>query len=139
MRRLLCRSACQGEKPWLRLASRIRPHLKATHHADTHEIGSYVPRHRLSLVFGVCLLTVLSAETGLAAKHKSSRKAPAATTSPPASQPADPAELERLRSRIDALSKNLEGEEASRVEAADSLKESERAISEANRGLLGLS
>jgi septal ring factor EnvC (AmiA/AmiB activator) len=55
-----------------------------------------------------------------------------------ASQPADPAELERLRGRIEVLSKNLEGEEASRVEAADSLKASERAISEANRGLLEL-
>lgn len=95
-------------------------------------------RHRLLLAFGVCLLTVLLAEAGLAAKHKSARKSSTATTSPPTSQSADPAELERLRGRIETLSKNLEGEEASRVEAADSLKESERAISEANRGLLGL-
>jgi septal ring factor EnvC (AmiA/AmiB activator) len=97
-----------------------------------------VTPHRLTLVFGVCLLTVLLAEAGLAAKHNTSRKASAATISPQASQPADPAELERLRGRIETLSKNLAGEEASRVEAADSLKESERAISEANRSLAEL-
>jgi septal ring factor EnvC (AmiA/AmiB activator) len=87
--------------------------------------------------FGVCLLTFLLTEAGFAAKHKSSRKASVATPAS-ASQPADPAELERLRGRIEVLTKSLEGEEVSRVEAADSLKDSERAISQANRGLLGL-
>ena len=55
-----------------------------------------------------------------------------------AAQNADPAELERLRGRIDTLRKTLAGAEESRVEAADSLRESERAISEANRGMVEL-
>jgi septal ring factor EnvC (AmiA/AmiB activator) len=52
-----------------------------------------------------------------------------------APRPADPAELERLRGRIETLKATLTGAEESRAEAADSLRESERAISEANRGL----
>jgi DNA-binding LytR/AlgR family response regulator len=38
--RLLCRSACQGSKPWLHLASRIRPDLGPTHRADIYEMRS---------------------------------------------------------------------------------------------------
>jgi murein hydrolase activator len=48
---------------------------------------------------------------------------------------ADPAELDRLRGRIESLKATIAGAEESRAEAADSLRESERAISQANRGL----
>ncbi len=47
-------------------------------------------------------------------------------------------ELQQLRSRIDALQKQMAGAEVSRNEAADALRESERAISEANRDLAEL-
>lgn len=47
-------------------------------------------------------------------------------------------ELQQLRSRIEALQKQMAGAEASRNEAADALRESERAISEANRDLAEL-
>jgi septal ring factor EnvC (AmiA/AmiB activator) len=50
----------------------------------------------------------------------------------------DPAELARLRERIESLRQNLAGAEESRTEASDSLRQSELAISEANRGLYGL-
>jgi murein hydrolase activator len=49
------------------------------------------------------------------------------------------AELQLLRERIEALKKNLVAREASQSEAADALQTSEKAISEANRGLVGLS
>jgi len=44
-------------------------------------------------------------------------------------------ELRELRSRIEALQKNLANAEESKSEAADALRESERAISETNRAL----
>jgi septal ring factor EnvC (AmiA/AmiB activator) len=47
-------------------------------------------------------------------------------------------ELQQLRPRIEALQKKLADAETSRNEAADALRESERAISEANRELAGL-
>jgi septal ring factor EnvC (AmiA/AmiB activator) len=47
-------------------------------------------------------------------------------------------ELERLRTRIESLQKDLEGKESRRQEARDALRESERAISEANRTLAAL-
>ncbi len=47
-------------------------------------------------------------------------------------------ELQQLRSRIEALQKQISGSEESRSEAADALRESERAISDANRELAGL-
>ena len=47
-------------------------------------------------------------------------------------------ELQQLRDRIEALQKKLAGTEESRIEAADALRESERAISEANRDLAAL-
>ena len=47
-------------------------------------------------------------------------------------------ELQQLRSRIDALQKQIAGAEESRNEAADGLRESERAISDANRELTEL-
>jgi len=47
-------------------------------------------------------------------------------------------ELARLRSRIDALSGELHAKEASQREARDALRDSERAISEANRNLAAL-
>lgn len=47
-------------------------------------------------------------------------------------------ELRELRSRIDALQKDLANAEETKGEAADALKESERAISEANRALRDL-
>jgi len=47
-------------------------------------------------------------------------------------------ELQQLRSRIDALQKQITGAETSRNEAADALRESERAISDANRELAEL-
>ena len=48
------------------------------------------------------------------------------------------AELKLLRERIENLQQNLASREASRIEAADALQTSEKAISEVNRGLLGL-
>ena len=47
-------------------------------------------------------------------------------------------ELQQLRSRIEALQKQITGAEASRTEAGDALRESERAISDANRDLTDL-
>ncbi len=47
-------------------------------------------------------------------------------------------ELQQLRGRIEDLQKQMAGAEASRVDAADALRESERAISEANRDLADL-
>lgn len=48
-------------------------------------------------------------------------------------------ELQQLRTRIEALQKQLASSEDSRNEAADALRESERAISDANRELAELS
>jgi septal ring factor EnvC (AmiA/AmiB activator) len=57
----------------------------------------------------------------------------------PAAQPAGAGakekELQELRSRIEALQKQLANSEETKSEAADALRESERAISEANRSL----
>jgi len=47
-------------------------------------------------------------------------------------------ELRELRARIEALTSGLQGKEASRREVRDSLRESEKAISEANRRLRSL-
>jgi murein hydrolase activator len=47
-------------------------------------------------------------------------------------------DLEQLRSRIGALQEELEQKEAARAEARDALRESERAISNANRTLAAL-
>ena len=46
--------------------------------------------------------------------------------------------MERLRGRIEALSRELEDKEAERREARDALRDSERAISQANRALATL-
>ena len=46
-----------------------------------------------------------------------------------------PADLQGLRARIETLRKDIDTAEGNRAEAADSLKESERAISHANRAL----
>jgi murein hydrolase activator len=100
-----------------------------------------VLRNRLPALLSAYLLIALVAPAvAVAAKHKPPKPPPAdaAATTPGASPPADPAELERLRGRIDALRQNLAGAEESRAEASDSLRESEHAISEANRGLYGL-
>jgi murein hydrolase activator len=48
-------------------------------------------------------------------------------------QSAEERELRELRSRIEALQKDLERSEGTRAEARDALRESERAISQANR------
>ena len=57
--------------------------------------------------------------------------------------PSDPAkpkeELQSLRSQIDSLQKQLQQNEATKAEASDALKESEQAISDANRILDDLS
>ncbi len=50
-----------------------------------------------------------------------------------------PEELKELRARIEALKKEIASTEGDRTEAADALRESERAISEANRELRNLS
>jgi septal ring factor EnvC (AmiA/AmiB activator) len=52
---------------------------------------------------------------------------------------ASPAELEQLRGRIDKLQKELASAESTRSEAADQLRESEKAVSEAHRSLFALS
>ncbi len=54
---------------------------------------------------------------------------------PSIARPADKAELDALRGRIEALKKNLSGAEEDRSEASDALRESEHGVSEANRGL----
>jgi len=51
---------------------------------------------------------------------------------------ADSADLRELRSRIESLKNDIANKEESRNEARDALRESERAISEANRELHGL-
>ena len=48
------------------------------------------------------------------------------------------AELSELRGKIEALQKSITQSESSRGEAVDALRDSERAISEANRELAGL-
>jgi hypothetical protein len=67
------------------------------------------------------------APAALAAKHKQPRPASAQSrpsTAPAAdTPPADPAELERLRGRIETLRKDLAGAEESKAEAGDSLRE----------------
>ena len=50
----------------------------------------------------------------------------------------DPEDLRELRSRIESLKNEIAGKEESRNEARDALRESERAISEANRQLHNL-
>ena len=50
-----------------------------------------------------------------------------------------PEDLKELRARIEALKKDIASTEGDRTEAADALRESERAISEANRELRNLS
>src|SRR5512134_2972690 len=60
----------------------------------------------------------------------------AATTAAPAAGPAE--ELKELRGRIDRLQKQLGETQASRTRAVDALRESEQAISEANRRLFEL-
>ncbi len=57
---------------------------------------------------------------------------------PVAAQSEQTQELEELRGRIEALQKELEKSETSKSEAADALRESERAISKANRRLFEL-
>jgi murein hydrolase activator len=47
-------------------------------------------------------------------------------------------DLKQLRSRIEALQKELVGTEESKSEVADALRESERAITDANRKLAAL-
>ena len=74
------------------------------------------PRH----IIGI-LTIVLAAGTGAAGA------APAAS--------AQKEELGQLRGRIDALQKRLAASEATKSEAVDALRESERAISETNRAL----
>ena len=62
-----------------------------------------------------------------------------ASAAPSASKSSDAKkELNELKSRIDAIQKNLEQAESSRNEAADALAASERAISDANRALAEL-
>jgi murein hydrolase activator len=53
-------------------------------------------------------------------------------------QAAGEQDLQALRTRIDALTRELESKEAASREARDALRESERAISEANRALAAL-
>jgi septal ring factor EnvC (AmiA/AmiB activator) len=53
----------------------------------------------------------------------------------PSAQANTPEELKALRARIDTLKKEIEKIESDRAEAADALRESEVAISEANRAL----
>lgn len=57
---------------------------------------------------------------------------------PASAQTQQKEELEELRSRIEKLQKALEKSEESKSEAADALRESERAISKANRRLFEL-
>lgn len=56
----------------------------------------------------------------------------------PAESQARQAELRALRGQLDQLKKTLAANETQKAEAADALKDSERAISEANRVLAGL-
>ncbi len=77
------------------------------------------------------LFTAAPASSSTAASNAASSSAAGATAS------AD--ELKELRQRIDSLKKDLAATEGNRTEAADSLRESERAISEANRTLRNLS
>lgn len=58
-----------------------------------------------------------------------------AAAHPAAARAAPSDDLKELRGRIDALKRDIERSEGDRAEAADSLRESERAISEANRAL----
>jgi septal ring factor EnvC (AmiA/AmiB activator) len=59
-------------------------------------------------------------------------------TPPAIAQSEEQKELKELRSRIEALQKELEKSESSKSDAADALRDSERAISRANRRLFEL-
>ncbi|HQZ44577.1 MAG TPA: peptidoglycan DD-metalloendopeptidase family protein [Usitatibacteraceae bacterium] len=61
------------------------------------------------------------------------------TGAKPAPPPASEEDLRQLRARIERLEKDLAQAEESRGEAADALKASEKAVSEANRALFELS
>lgn len=75
----------------------------------------------LALLTGLALATLLPAAHTLAQTTQKQR------------------ELDELRDRIESLQKELERAEESKVEAADALRESERAISHTNRRLYNLS
>lgn len=63
---------------------------------------------------------------------------PAALAAKRSAPKVDPEDLRELRSRIESLKNDIAGKEESRNEARDVLRESERAISEANRQLHNL-
>jgi septal ring factor EnvC (AmiA/AmiB activator) len=83
---------------------------------------------------GACLRGPRTARPHLAAALAAALLA--APLAAPAAGPAD--ELKELRGRIDRLQKELGETQASRIRAVDALRESERAISEANRRLFEL-
>ena len=82
-------------------------------------------RRRRSLCLRACSLAVLLS-AGLASQTANA-------------QSAQKKELEELRNRIEALQKELEKSESSKADAADALRDSERAISKSNRRLFELS
>ncbi|HEY7758300.1 MAG TPA: peptidoglycan DD-metalloendopeptidase family protein [Burkholderiales bacterium] len=83
---------------------------------------------------GACLRGPRTARPHLAAALAAALLA--APLAAPAAGPAD--ELKELRGRIDRLQKELGETQASRIRAVDALRESEQAISEANRRLFEL-
>ena len=73
------------------------------------------------MAFGLALCLTLGMEAGAASKAEKSKAA-----------------LSDLQQRIEALKKELDSSQAAHSEAADELKQSEKAISEANRKLYEL-
>jgi len=87
-------------------------------------------RRATALVLGAALLAGVPESV---AKNDAPAKPDAAAKSSQSK-----AELEALRGRIEALQKDLSAAEESRGEAADQLRESEKAVSEAQRSLYAL-
>lgn len=85
------------------------------------------------------LLTVLGAAVLYAVALGTTALCGMLVAAPAQAQTAQKDELRELRERINALQKRLAASEETRAEAADSLKASERAISETNRRLYQLS
>ena len=83
---------------------------------------------------GVCLALLCHSAGVISATSPASTTGPAGTTGT-----ISPEQLKELRARIEALKKDITLTEGDRTEAADALRESERAISEANRELRDLS
>lgn len=90
------------------------------------------PQRPVAALAALCILAMVASSTGVPSAQAADAR-PAAV-SPKAADSAR-GELQELRQRIEALQKKVAGAEELKSEATDALRESERAISDANRRL----